>query len=217
MDDRNTQEEWRDVPGYEGLYRVSSQGQVYSAHRGGRRLRLSPRSKGYRAVVLSRGGVTRTRLVHQLVLEAFIGPRPEGFVTRHLDGNPANNALDNLRWGTYSENVHDSIEHGTHFSPARLKTHCSQGHEFDEVRRGKRGCSICRLAESRDRRRAAYPRKREQLIARQKEFYRENREHILKYQKEYYERNREKVLAQRRAYRLRKKAEKTAQEGAVTT
>jgi NUMOD4 motif./HNH endonuclease. len=213
VDDRNTPEEWRDIPGYEGLYRVSNMGRVYSTRRGGRMLKPTLRRKGYLAVALSRNGSARMRLIHQLVLEAFVGPRPEGFVTRHLDGDPANNTLDNLRWGTYAENVRDSIEHGTHFSPARLKTHCAQGHEFDEVRRGKRGCSICRLAESRDRRRANYPREREKLIARQKEFYKEHAEEIKAYQKRYYEENREKVRAQQRAYRLRKKAEKAAQEG----
>jgi len=38
------------------------------------------------------------------VLEAFVGPAPEGHEGLHGDGDPANNRLDNLRWGTRSEN-----------------------------------------------------------------------------------------------------------------
>lgn len=42
-----------------------------------------------------------------------MGPRPDGLECRHLDGNPANNRLLNLKWGTRTENVHDSMLHGT--------------------------------------------------------------------------------------------------------
>ena len=49
--------------------------------------------------------------VHRLVLEAFVGPMPEAMETRHLDGNPANNCLDNLRYGTRAENEADKRLH----------------------------------------------------------------------------------------------------------
>ncbi|MFV0400614.1 MAG: HNH endonuclease signature motif containing protein [Oscillospiraceae bacterium] len=51
--------------------------------------------------------------VHKLVLEAFVGVRPEGMVCRHLNGNSLDNRLLNLCWGTPQENVRDSIRHGT--------------------------------------------------------------------------------------------------------
>lgn len=51
-------------------------------------------------------------LVHILVLETFVGPCPEGMVCRHLDGNPANNRLENLSWGTPKENGEDMVKHG---------------------------------------------------------------------------------------------------------
>jgi hypothetical protein len=54
----------------------------------------------------------KTRKVHQLVLEAFVGPKPEGGVCRHLDGNRTNNHITNLRWGTRSENSKDRWDHG---------------------------------------------------------------------------------------------------------
>jgi hypothetical protein len=55
---------------------------------------------------------TLMKPVHQMVLETFVGPRPEGMVCRHLDGNPSNNRLENLRWGTVQENMADMDRHG---------------------------------------------------------------------------------------------------------
>ena len=50
-------------------------------------------------------------LVHTAVLETFVGPKPKGLVCRHLDGNSENNRLDNLKWGTPSENGLDCVKH----------------------------------------------------------------------------------------------------------
>lgn len=52
-------------------------------------------------------------LIHRLVLEAFVGPRPDGLEARHRDGDPTNNRLDNLLWGTSSDNENDKRRHGT--------------------------------------------------------------------------------------------------------
>ncbi len=56
----------------------------------------------------------KPRQVHRLVLETYVGSCPEGMVCRHLNGDPADNRLKNICWGTPSENVHDAIRHGTH-------------------------------------------------------------------------------------------------------
>ena len=147
--------EWRDVPGYEGRYQVSDDGRVLSLPRKGARgrmLRLTPFVRGYRAVGLSMYGTATTRLVHHLVLLAFVGPRPVGAVTRHLDGDPANNVLSNVAYGTQVENQADTIRHGRH---AQLrKTHCPQGHPYAgdnlAMRRDKNGrrCVICWRAQA---------------------------------------------------------------------
>jgi hypothetical protein len=100
---------WKPVLGFEGFYEVSNQGQVRNA-RTGRVLRPGPSNFGHLSVVLGRGN---TRMVHALVLEAFVGPRPKGKESCHFDGNPANNRLENLRWGTRSENNLDAVRHGT--------------------------------------------------------------------------------------------------------
>lgn len=122
--------EWRDVVGYEGRYRVSNQGDVWSVA-SNRAMRGYVTGAGYRRLSLSGGGAATFVLVHRVVLEAFVGPCPDGLVTRHLDGNPLNNALSNLTYGTYTENNLDILRHGTHRN--RNKTHCTNGHEYNDA------------------------------------------------------------------------------------
>jgi predicted XRE-type DNA-binding protein len=55
--------------------------------------------------------------IHRLVLEAFVGPCPAGMEACHFpDRDPDNNHLENLRWGTKSDNAKDAMQHGTHSS-----------------------------------------------------------------------------------------------------
>ena len=110
-------EEWRPVVGWEGRYEVSNQGRVRSLRWGGAYPLKTPPGKGnYPGFTPSgKDNPDRTRLfVHRAVLEAFVGLKPDGMVCRHLDGNPQNNRLENLRWGTPKENSADAIRHGTH-------------------------------------------------------------------------------------------------------
>ena len=51
--------------------------------------------------------------VHQLVLLTFRGKCPQGYESRHLNGDKLDNRLINLRWGTPQENHADRILHGT--------------------------------------------------------------------------------------------------------
>jgi hypothetical protein len=53
----------------------------------------------------------KSRQVHHLIMEAHGKPRIEGLECRHLDGNPANNQIENLKWGSRSENIMDFINH----------------------------------------------------------------------------------------------------------
>lgn len=155
-------ERWMPVVGFEGLYEVSDCGNVRSLDRLDRRSRrvngvsMTPGDKGkteHLKVDLRSFGRRRSILVHRLVLEAFDGPCPEGMECRHLDGDPTNNRLANLRWGTRSENNLDRVAHGTHHQ-AR-KTHCPMGHRLAEpnivpaeARRGGRACLACNRAQS---------------------------------------------------------------------
>lgn len=146
---------WLPIPGYEGIYEASSTGQIRSFPRGrykGGALKQIPTKQGYRQVTLSKNGEPNTLFVHSAVAAAFHGPRPQGLVTRHLDGDPSNNAPANLKYGTDSENARDRIKHGRHNQ--LNKTHCPAGHPFDEantrhLKDGSRACRTCRRAHTR--------------------------------------------------------------------
>lgn len=114
--------EIRDVPGWEGYYRVSNRGEVFSVDRfvagqcgprfaKGRILKTMGDHHGYPSVSLMRQGSRWCVKVHVLVTLAFIGPRPKGMVTRHLDGDPLNNNLSNLSYGTPGQNGQDMVRH----------------------------------------------------------------------------------------------------------
>lgn len=149
----NGHEEWRPIPGFEGLYEVSSLGRVRSLHRRnpGRLLRTRIQVKSgipYEAIALSRAGQNVAKYTYSLVASAFLGTRPSGLVVRHLDGDSLNNHLSNLAYGTPSENARDAVRHGTHVNTR--KTHCVNGHPFDAVNtylwRGTRCCRRCRAS-----------------------------------------------------------------------
>lgn len=107
----HTAERWLPVVGWEHRgYEVSNQGQVRNAR--GKLHSLSNHGRGYRSVGLWDGEKVRTKLVHHLVLEAFVGPRPDGMEALHADDDHANNRVENLRWGTKFENVQDKIRNG---------------------------------------------------------------------------------------------------------
>jgi len=93
-------------------YEVSDQGQV---RREGHILKAGLQSSGYPTVRLYQG-IKRsgaTYLVHRLVLEAFVGPCPNGQQCRHINGDKADNRVSNLTWGTAKENAADRKTHGT--------------------------------------------------------------------------------------------------------
>ena len=102
-------EAWKDVEGYEGLYKVSNLGNVMSLRyrRGHFSKTLIPKcnSCGRLWVELSRDGVTKPMQIHRLVAIAFL-PNPENYPEiNHKDENPQNNRVDNLEWCTRQYNV----------------------------------------------------------------------------------------------------------------
>lgn len=159
MDDISL-ERWLPVAGYEGCYEVSDLGRVRSLPRvtsdgrriAGRILTLGHAKHGYPTANLWTDGRYRTRTVHALVAEAFIGPAPEGTEVRHLDGNPVHCVPSNLAYGTHAENMQDTLRHGTNDRAAR--THCPQGHPYDAgntaIGRRRNGSTfrVCRICSS---------------------------------------------------------------------
>ena len=121
-------EQWVPVPvaGYQDLYSISDEARVRS-ERTGQILRGS-KNNGYPVIQLCRDGVNVKKYVHALMLEAFVGPRPDGMETLHWDDNRQNPSLGNLRFGSSADNKRDAVRNGTHFQSR--KTHCKRGHEF---------------------------------------------------------------------------------------
>lgn len=150
-------EQWRDVVGYEGRYRVSDQGNVWSCLTN-HLLHQQPTRRGRLQVTLvpATGKANkRTLSVYRLVLEAFVGPCPEGMVACHYNDIPDDNRLENLRWATHSDNMRDRVRNGNDRNAN--KTHCPRGHEYSNTNTrigalGGRVCKVCdRLAARRRR------------------------------------------------------------------
>ena len=126
-----SEERWLPVPGYEGHYEVSDLGRMRSFKWGRVRLLNPTLMNGYPTALLCMPGKKKVRRpLHHLILMTFVGPRPEGMVSRHLNGNSKDSRLVNLAWGTQSENVFDAVRHGTQFQIS--KTCCPRGHPYDD-------------------------------------------------------------------------------------
>lgn len=155
---------WREVVGFEGLYEVSDLGQVRSLDREvkvgtgyrtvkGKVLALTPQVSGHLCVSLYQDCVRTPQRVHRLVLEAHVRPANPGEICRHLDGDPTNNTVGNLVWGSYSENANDRVRHGNHYRTQQ--THCPRMHLLEapnlvayEMRKGHRKCRACHRGRS---------------------------------------------------------------------
>ena len=110
----NNMEIWKDIEGYEGLYQVSTFGNVRSLNYRNRGFvkNLTPKrnNKGYLWVELVKNKRRKCFLIHRLVAMAFID-NPEGFeFINHKDEEPSNCDVSNLEWCSRSYNVRYSIE-----------------------------------------------------------------------------------------------------------
>jgi hypothetical protein len=119
--------EYREIPDYPG-YRAGSDGTIWTlwksvnmGHRKGCKMEMGDKwtikkthilKNGYFIVNIHNHKGRHTRLVHQLILETFVGPKPKSLICRHLDGTKTNNNRTNLTWGTDKENSQDTIAHG---------------------------------------------------------------------------------------------------------
>ena len=151
-------ENWRPVARHPN-YEVSSLGRVRSLPRWvfcgndsyrwyeGRILRPTYANHGYPSVKIA----GKTLLVHSLVAEAFIGPRPQGMDIRHLDGDRRNPNVSNLRYGTRAENCQDTMLHGRWSNGRSHRNDCHLGHSLvgDNLYINPRGERQCRACNSR--------------------------------------------------------------------
>lgn len=119
---------WKDIPGYEGEYQASNLGRIKSLERKTRGinpythkpfLRTVPErilkpgrysKTSHVSVILRHGG--QGKPVHQLIMRTFVGEPPEGMEVLHINGNPTDNRLSNLRYGSRTENILDVYRQG---------------------------------------------------------------------------------------------------------
>lgn len=128
-------EQWKPVPGYEGLYEVSDHGRVkrcakrvYARNRWGMCWRNHPpiivaqsETRGHRRVTLCKDGQPRMYFVHRLIAFAFLGAPPPGKpFACHKDGRHNNNVVDNIYWGSAADNSQDQIRHGVQVRGERV-------------------------------------------------------------------------------------------------
>lgn len=229
--------EWLTVPGWPA-YKVSKSGTVCSLRRPTPVvLKSYPGPCGFHTVALSDAGTSHRLRVGTLMAAAFLGPRPEGSEVRRLDGDPLNDRLENLAYGTIEEVHADHAARARREEAAGAPTHCPEGHRFadswlsnwgqrfcpkchgratkeyqaghyDEIREQRRTYRSTNRAELNAKSRDYYHAHRDELLPAQKQYYKKHYDKIREQQRVYYLANRERLLVQMKAYRDRKRAEK---------
>jgi hypothetical protein len=106
-------EKWRDISGYEGIYKVSDLGKVKSFHRKSPMiLKQTLTKEGYMRLELNNSGISKKFTVHRLVAAAFVDNPENKKEVNHIDGNKQNNTKSNLEWNTSSENQLHAFDTG---------------------------------------------------------------------------------------------------------
>ena len=106
------QEQWKDIPDYEGIYQISDQGRIRSLDRidcAGRHLKGKIRNlgitKGYHTILLSKNGINTNFRVNRLVLMTFSPiENMEKYHVNHINENTLDDVLSNLEWMLPNEN-----------------------------------------------------------------------------------------------------------------
>lgn len=136
-------EVWRDIPGYEGFYKASSQGRIRSVNRvtstkkcEGKILRQYDKGNGYYVISLCKNGNQKTNLVHRVIAQTFLENTKKLPQVNHKNGIKSDNRLINLEWCSRSENIQHAFKNGLIKSPAKGLTgyKSSKGkeiHQFD--------------------------------------------------------------------------------------
>ena len=110
------EEVWKDVVGYEGLYKVSNLGNVFSNY-SGKILTPGTTKDGYKYVSLSKNKEKQMKTIHRLVAMAFLSNPNNLPIVNHKDENPANNNAYNLEWCTY---LYNCTYNGAHIKRGQL-------------------------------------------------------------------------------------------------
>jgi len=144
-------EAWKPVPGFEESYEASTHGRIRSRDRvvvfaastfqpehtkrlRGKILRRSF-TKGYPCVSLYRGSVRTQKMVHVIIAETFLGPRPPGALACHGNGIRTECDIDNIYWGTPQDNADDRVRHGNNLPGSQNRNSKLLERDIEEIRR----------------------------------------------------------------------------------
>ena len=106
-------EKFVEISGYNGIYEISSFGNVISNNFGKRKiLKQSTMTSGYKMVVLKKDGKQKSFSIHRLMAIAFLPNENNLPQVNHKDGNKLNNDLSNLEWCTQSQNIQHMYDSG---------------------------------------------------------------------------------------------------------
>lgn len=141
---REVAERWAPVVGSD-RHEVSTLGRLRTWKLAKRKARLTVplevRPRNYAEGYL---GFAKQSALHVAVLEAFVGPCPEGHEAAHKNGDKHDNRLENLRWATHAENIAEKTRHGT--CSSRTRANLTDEESAEIVRRRDAGESRSRVA-----------------------------------------------------------------------
>lgn len=135
---------WKDIPGYEGRYRISTNGRILSLLSGTLRRDVAA-GKGYRCIQLSDGkGQKHRHYVHRLVAATFIGPPPfPNAQVNHRNCNKEDNSVGNLEWVSAAENMQHAYLNGKIDFRRPLRCDNRTGHKGIHAHSGGYQVSFC--------------------------------------------------------------------------
>lgn len=195
-------EEWKEIPGYEGLYEVSNIGNVRNIRRN-TLLRFS-NNQGYTQVYLYKNGIRKGLKVHKIVAQAFL-PNPDNLpMINHKDEDKTNNNVTNLEWCDAKYNVNYG-----HRTENAINTRVKNGYADPNFI----GFGLNEKEYMKEYNRIYYERNREKSNEYSKRYYQEHKKELYEKNKErtkeWRENNREKFNEWQREYRLKKKNKQT--------
>jgi hypothetical protein len=141
----HSEETWKDIPGYEGIYQASTLGNIrtiegkttsnsrYSTRRWKSRV-LKGRGdnpKTGKRVSLWKDGKVKDWLVARLIAITFLGLPPEGFTVNHKDGNRFNNAVENLEWLSLEDNIRHGFSTGLYHTSQKAVSIARDGKLYE--------------------------------------------------------------------------------------
>lgn len=161
MEYKKTEEIWKDIPRYEGIYQASTFGRirsidrkittngnckiVHQRSRTGRILVQREQNGGYYIVSISVNGKRKVCTVHRLVAKTFLDNTNNFRDVNHKDGNKKNNNIDNLEWISHSDNIKHSyhqLNQKRHFKSIKcietgiIYSSCKEASEQTGINRG---------------------------------------------------------------------------------